>query len=150
MRIRQTISVVLVAAAIGSLVMSGVTWKRRSTQLAGMRADAVQARADLDSVRSDLHTTGMRYRGFAESRLSVPDSVRRAAGGLIMAEDNAYRKKISELERDERNLKARVDKLEESQIGGRHARGMAVLPWIVAALLFLGLAKAVTRRAVAA
>jgi len=75
--------------------------------------------------------------------------VRRFAGGLLIEQQNTYRKRLEILEQEERNLKSRIRKLESEATTVRKERWMAALPGLLVGLILFGLTRAASRRQVA-
>jgi hypothetical protein len=141
----QTVGSWVLVAGVVLLAGAGYSWRRSETRMAPLRAHRAATQADLDSTRTRLYETTLRYRGFAAGQKAIPDSLRRIQMGITLERSRTYEKRIGVYEFKERDLSldlTRYDKV----IGEEKRAGRTVtLPLALAGVVAV-LAGAVLRR----
>ncbi|MDH4036723.1 MAG: hypothetical protein OEX18_08585 [Candidatus Krumholzibacteria bacterium] len=130
--VRKIASLVLLLAAVAAIA-GAIRWRSASAQIGALDRERNALQAQLDTTRSELRQTGLRYRGFLSGMESIPDSIRMAQAGATMQQTNLYRKAITTLEGEERRLARSIEKTGREIAAAQARRRSTALPLAVVA-----------------
>lgn len=95
---------VLVVLGIAAVLPAGFVVVRDMSKAREHDTNIANMTEERTELRENLHKLGLEYRGYQQSIPSIPDSIRKATSGQILAEGREYSKRIRVMEQQNREL----------------------------------------------
>jgi hypothetical protein len=125
---RKRLGMFLAVAGLLLLATAGFFWRGDAGRRAEIKAELATLADSADRVHDRVEATNLKFRGFRESQASMPDSVKRHGGAIVMEITQGYNKTIRKLELSERDIRLEMSALKREAARERAQARVRAIP----------------------